>query len=127
MEIDLPLVEIGGSHEGSAPLGDRVIEVLDRREVLVGERLVEHGPEAFGRLELGTVGRQVDEPNALGDGQPGRVCQPALSRTRMMIRSRPAPASRAKVARSFSKNGLETPLAIYQKTSPELGWTKAVT
>ena len=71
MEIDLPLVEIGGSHEGSAPLGERVIEVLDRREVLVGERLVEHGPEAFGRLELGTVGRQVDEPDALGDGQAG--------------------------------------------------------
>src|SRR3954463_10463255 len=38
--------------------------------MLVGERLVEHRPEAFGRLELGAVGRQVDEPDALGDGQP---------------------------------------------------------
>jgi hypothetical protein len=45
----------------------------------------------------------------------------------MMIRSRLAPASCAKVARSFSKKGLETPLAMYQNTSPELGWTKAVT
>src|SRR5687767_5324637 len=53
-----------------------------------------------------------------GTRRPGLVCQLALSRTRMMIRSRLAPASCAKVARSFSKNGLETPLAMYQNTSP---------
>src|SRR3954470_15929081 len=39
-----------------------------------------------------------------------------------MIRSRPAPASRAKRARSASKNGFDTPFAKYQKTSPEAGW-----
>ena len=44
-----------------------------------------------------------------------------------MIRSRPAPASRAKRARSASKNGFDTPLAKYQKTSPEVGCTKAIT
>ena len=44
-----------------------------------------------------------------------------------MIRSRPAPASRAKRARSASKNGFDTPFAKYQNTSPEVGCTKAVT
>src|SRR3954465_8870606 len=36
-----------------------------------------------------------------------------------MMRSRPAPASRANKARSPAKNGLETPFETYQNTSPE--------
>src|SRR3954462_3577334 len=71
VEVDPSLVEVRRGVEGDAALGDRTVEVLDRAEVLVGERLVEHRPEAFGRLRLGAVGRQVDEPDALGDGQPG--------------------------------------------------------
>src|SRR3954462_3417679 len=71
VEVDPSLVEVRRGVEGDAALGDRTVEVLDRAAVLVGERLVEHRPEAFGRLELGAVGRQVDEPDALGDGQPG--------------------------------------------------------
>src|SRR3954465_6095744 len=71
VEVDPSLVEVRRGVEGDAALGDRTVEVLDRAEVLVGERLVEHRPEALGRLELGAVGRQVDEPDALGDGQPG--------------------------------------------------------
>src|SRR3954471_3597238 len=71
VEVDPSLVEVRRGVEGDAALGDRTVEVLDRAEVLVGERLVEHRPEAFGRLQLGAVGRQVDEPDALGDGQPG--------------------------------------------------------
>src|SRR5690349_13145366 len=71
MEVDPSLVEVRRGVEGDAALGDRTVEVLDRAEVLVGERLVEHRPEALGRLELGAVGRQVDEPDPLGDGQPG--------------------------------------------------------
>src|SRR4051794_36079206 len=43
-----------------------------------------------------------------------------------MMRSRPAPASRANKARSPAKNGLETPFETYQNTSPEIGCTKAV-
>src|SRR4051794_752405 len=70
VEVDPSLVEVRRGVEGDAALGDRTVEVLDRAEVLVGERLVEHRPEAFGRLQLGAVGRQVDEPDALGDGQP---------------------------------------------------------
>src|SRR3954453_19113304 len=44
-----------------------------------------------------------------------------------MIRSRPAPASRANSASSAAKNGLDTPFEMYQKVSPEIGCTKAVT
>src|SRR5215204_750511 len=44
-----------------------------------------------------------------------------------MMRSRPAPASRANSASSAAKNGLDTPFDTYQNTSPEIGWTKAVT
>jgi hypothetical protein len=45
----------------------------------------------------------------------------------MMIRSRPAPASRAKSARVSSKRSLATPVERYQKLSPVAGETKAVT
>ena len=55
-----------------------------------------------------------------------RVAQPALSSSSTMMRSRPAPASRANRASSAAKNGLEMPFETYQNTSPEIGWTKAV-
>jgi len=55
------------------------------------------------------------------------VCQPALSSPSTMIRSRPAPASRANSASSAAKNGFEMPFEMYQNTSPEIGCTKAVT
>jgi hypothetical protein len=44
-----------------------------------------------------------------------------------MMRSRPAPASRANSARVSSKSALLTPVARYQKLSPVAGETKAVT
>jgi hypothetical protein len=51
-----------------------------------------------------------------------------LSRTRTIVRSRPAFASRVKVAsNNASKNGLDTPSRKYQKVSPLAGDTKAVT
>ena len=43
------------------------------------------------------------------------------------MRSRPAPASWAKVASSSWKEGFETPLEMYQKHSPVAGETNAVT
>ena len=45
----------------------------------------------------------------------------------MMIRSRPAPASRAKSASVASNSFLSTPVARYQKLLPVAGETKAVT
>src|SRR3954447_475469 len=49
----------------------------------------------------------------------GSVCQPALPSPSTMMRSRPAPASRANSPRSAAKNGLDTPFDTYQKVSPE--------
>jgi hypothetical protein len=43
------------------------------------------------------------------------------------MRWAPALASRAKVPRSASKNGFETPLDRFQNVSPLAGDTKAVT
>src|SRR4051795_13771168 len=54
-----------------------------------------------------------------GTARLGAVCQPALSSPSTMIRSRPAPASRANKARSPAKNGLDTPFDTCQKVSPE--------
>src|SRR3954469_372568 len=62
-----------------------------------------------------------------GTARLGAVCQPALSSPSTRMRSRPAPASRANSASSAAKNGLDTPFEMYQKVSPEIGCTKAVT
>lgn len=71
MEVDPSPIEIASGDKGDASVGDHAVEVLEGREVLVGERLVEHGPETLGGLELRAVRWQVDEPNAVGNTQAG--------------------------------------------------------
>jgi hypothetical protein len=56
----------------------------------------------------------------------GSPCQPALSSSSTMLRSRPAPASLANSASNSSKNGLETPFDTYQSVSLLAGATKTV-
>ncbi len=58
--------------ENTTALGDDLLEIGKGLEVLVGERLVEDGPEVLGGLKLGGVWGQVDEPEALGHDQVGR-------------------------------------------------------
>src|SRR5271163_2279097 len=55
--------------EGDALVGDFLFEVLDGRDVLVDDRLVDEGPQSFRRLELRTVRRQINEADAIGDPQ----------------------------------------------------------
>jgi hypothetical protein len=62
--------------EDAAALGEDGIQVMDRMEVLVGDGLVDQRPEMLCGLEFGAVGRLVDEPHALRDGQVFR-CVPA--------------------------------------------------
>jgi hypothetical protein len=62
-------VSVGG--EGDALLGDGVVEVGERLEVAVDDRLVDMDPEGFRGLEFRGVGRQVDEANALGHREAG--------------------------------------------------------
>jgi len=126
VEIDPALVELGTGREGGAPLGQRSVEVLDGGEVLVGERLVERRPEAFSRLELGAVGWQVDE-KALGDGQASfRV--PACVVEDEDEDPLPAGAGlMGEESEQLLEERLGDAVAMCQKTSPELGWAKAVT
>ena len=113
--------------ENATALGDDVLEIGKRGEVLVGEWLVEDGPEVFSRLKLGRVWGQVDGPDPVRDNQvrfgvPAGAVEPEHDDT---IPSRPA--SRANSASSAAKNGFEMPFEMYQNTSPEIGCTKAVT
>lgn len=61
VEVGAPFEEVGRGFEGAAAFGDDGVELLDGFEVFVGDGLVEHRPEAFGRLQLRTVVRQIDE------------------------------------------------------------------
>ena len=58
--------------ENATALGDDVLEISKRPEVLVGEGLIEDGPEVFSRLKLGRVWGQVDEPDPVRDSQVRR-------------------------------------------------------
>src|SRR3954471_9450842 len=58
--------------ENATALGDDVLEISKRREVLVSEWLVEDGPEVLSRLKLGRVRGQLDGPDPIRDGQVGR-------------------------------------------------------
>ena len=64
-------VAVGG--EADALAGDGGIEIGEGVEVAVGDRLVDMDPERLGGLELGGVGRQIDEAEAFRDDEPGRV------------------------------------------------------
>jgi hypothetical protein len=69
VEPGLTSDEVAVAFEVDAAFGDKGIEVLERVEVPVGERLVDVGPKGLGGLQLRRVGRQVDETDALGDGE----------------------------------------------------------
>jgi hypothetical protein len=70
MEAGAGLDGVAVGVEVEAAAGDDPVDLVQGREVPVDERLVEEGPEALGGLELGRVGRQVDEPDAARDGEP---------------------------------------------------------
>jgi len=55
--------------EMAASLGDDGIEIVDGVEVGVGERLIDERPQVLGGLEFRAMGRLVDEPDAVGDGE----------------------------------------------------------
>ena len=69
MEPGLTSDEVAIAFEGDAAFGDDSVEVVERVEVPVDERLVDVGPEGLGGLQLRRVGRQVDETDTLWDGE----------------------------------------------------------
>src|SRR4051812_20598784 len=58
--------------ENATALGHNLLEISKRREVLVGEWLIEDGPEVLSRLKLGRVRGQVDGPDPIRHSQVGR-------------------------------------------------------
>src|SRR5215212_4065433 len=58
--------------QDATALGDDVLEIGEGLEVVVGEWLVEDGPEVFSRLKLGRVWGQVGEPDPIRHDQVGR-------------------------------------------------------
>lgn len=72
MEAGLAADEVSVVPELDALVGDDGVEVCKGLEVGVGDGLVDVDPERLGRLQLGRIGRQVDEADAFGDGQARR-------------------------------------------------------
>ena len=58
--------------ENATALGHDVLEISKRREVAVGEWLIEDGPEVLGGLQFGGVWGQVDGPDPIRHDQVGR-------------------------------------------------------
>jgi hypothetical protein len=71
MEAGLPSDEVSVVPERDAALCHDGIEVFDGLEVLVDDGFVGVDPEGLGRLQLGGVGRQVDELYALRHREAG--------------------------------------------------------
>jgi hypothetical protein len=69
MEVGVAFDDVLIVEEVTASCSDNGIEVIDRFEVLVGERFVDQGPEVLGGLEFGAVSGLIDEPDAVGDRQ----------------------------------------------------------
>src|SRR3954464_12687185 len=57
--------------ENATALGHDVLELSKRREVLVGEWLIQNRPEVFGGLEVGGVRGQEDGPDPVRGSQVG--------------------------------------------------------
>jgi hypothetical protein len=69
VEAGLASDEVAVIGKGDAPVGDHGVDFGEGLEVFVGDRFVDVNPEGLGGLQLGRVGRQVDETDALGDGE----------------------------------------------------------
>jgi hypothetical protein len=67
-------VAIGGERDAS--FADDRVEFLDRFDVFVDDGLVDERPQGFRRLQLRRVGRQKDQPHAIGHAQT-RFAMPA--------------------------------------------------
>lgn len=73
-----PRMVDGRAIELAASVGDGLVEIGERVEILVGDRLIDERPEAFRRLQLGTVGRQEDEFDSVGNIRSGGTVPPGI-------------------------------------------------
>ena len=68
--------------EGGAAGGDFLFEIFNGRDVLGDDRLINKRPKGFGRRQLGTIRRQINEANPIWDFEirrprPSRLAEPA--------------------------------------------------
>src|SRR3712207_7883681 len=63
----------GGGVEAAAALGDDGVEVVERGEVLVGDRLIHRRPQPLGGLEFGAVRRQERKRDPVRDRKSTRL------------------------------------------------------
>lgn len=71
MEACLALDEVSVAGEGGALVSDDGVKVFDGGEVTVCDGAIDVDPEGFGGLEFRGVGGQVDQADALRDGEAG--------------------------------------------------------
>src|SRR3712207_8511855 len=108
----------GGGVEAAAALGDDGVEVVERGEVLVGDRLIHRRPQPLGGLEFGAVRRQERKRDPVRHGQalgavPARVVEheddvPRAPRARPPA-GRSWPAALRRAARSARWGGTRPP------------------
>ena len=127
MEAGLASHSVAVGVEGDALLGDGGVEVDEGVEVLVDDSLVDVDPERLGRLQFGGIGRQIDEPDALGHGEAGFGVPAGAVEHQDDDAVAAGAGLAAKSARVPSKSSLSTPVERYQKLSPVAGETKVVT
>lgn len=78
METGLASNEVAVVGEGDAPFGNDRVQVGNGLEVPVDDGLVDMDPECLGRLQLGGVGGQIDDTDALGDRERQGVVSGAV-------------------------------------------------
>src|SRR4051812_33866812 len=71
-EADTSLLTTFLAVRQASRLDDDLLEISKRREVLVGERLIQNGPEVLGGLKLRRVPGQVNERDPVRHDQVGR-------------------------------------------------------
>ncbi len=78
-EAGLTLDVLAVGVQGDTLPGDGGVEIIERFEVAVDDGFVQVNPEGFGWLQFGAVGRQVDETDAVGNGDglrmPSRIVE----------------------------------------------------
>ena len=73
MEAGLTPDPVSVGVEGNTLTSDDGVELGEAVEVPIDDRLVDMDPQRLSWLEFGSVGRQVNEPDALGHDESGRA------------------------------------------------------
>lgn len=68
----------GWTVEPAASLGDDLVEFGERIEIFIDDRFIDERPKAFRWLQLGTVGGQEDELDAVWNVQPDGTVPPGI-------------------------------------------------